>query len=86
MGKECLTEEQHETLDALVKKGVAGLDKNDPQRKEFEKLSKQVKVCSTTKRPPSAYNVFMGRCMKEKGQNMSSCAATYREEKEKNKK
>ena len=34
------------------------------------------------KRAPSKYNLFIGKCMKEDGKDMKSCALEYKQKKE----
>ena len=48
-----------------------------------EILSKEKSSRGTRKkRAPSKYNLFIGKCMKEDGKDMKSCALEYKKNKE----
>jgi len=46
---------------------------------KLAKLTTQVKT--RTKRAPSAYNIFIGKCMKGDGKTMKQCAVDYKKQK-----
>lgn len=47
----------------------------------LEIMEGQSKIKARKKRKPSAYNEFIGRCMKE-GKDMKACAAEYKRSKQ----
>lgn len=51
-------------------------------KKLFDAEVIKLKTTSRKKRAPSAYNIFIGKCMKEDSKTMKICAAEYKKKKE----
>lgn len=50
-------------------------------KKLFDEEVIKLKTTTKKKRAPSAYNIFIGKCMKEEGKTMKICAAEYKKKK-----
>lgn len=52
---------------------------NEIFNERLVKLTTEMKT--RRKRAPSAYNIFIGTCMKQSGENMKTCSAKYKQQK-----
>lgn len=58
----------------LCDETIAVIETEEAHEKEVPEKKKK-------KRKPSAYNIFMGKCMKEEKKSMKECAAVYKQRK-----
>lgn len=89
----CLPAADTKTLVTLIDEKLSALDLKPVMEKKLQAVRESVVTCVSSsdtgekkKRKPSAYNVFIGNCMRGSSRNMKDCATDYKVEKAKNEK
>lgn len=84
----CLSERAKKRLDELADELGADSDTKEYIRSidvcgsgKFMELEEEARRRSRGKRAPSAYNIFIGECMKGTGKDLKTCAVEWKDQK-----